>query len=197
MKSPLFAGAFRGCVLAACVSVGLAAQQSPSARNGLVHVTGEFLDDGSCRVVADGRSLFQTADSAQTTYVHDASLNIAPAGFDAHELWCTVRGPQQPLLPPVDLHERLFVVLLYAPNGQLARKQRYDVLTGIPTAAVADHVVGAAIFGMSPQLTSDSLPVRLGVVYLTGIHGSVDITRVEAARIVAKFSFDAQTARSF
>ncbi len=183
-------GACDGCA-------DLKAQNIPATSSMLVHVTGEFFEDGSCRVDADGVSLFQAGDSARTTYVHDASLNIAPSGFDAHELWCTARGPQQPMLPPLDLHERLFVVLLYAPNGHLATVQRYEVRTGIPIAAVADHLVGAALFGMSPQLTSDSLPVRVGVVYLTGIRGSVDITHVEASRVVAKFSFEAQTARSF
>lgn len=197
MKSPCLIRIFCcGCAIAASsVSVTLPAQQNAMARRGLVKVTGEFRDDGSCQVFADGKAVFNPADSARTTYIHDATLNLAPSGFDAHELWCAPRGPQQPM-PPIDLQERVFVVLLYAPNGQLAKPRSYDVRAGIPTSEAASRLVGAALFGMSPQVTVDSLPIRIGLVYLTGIRGTVEITRVEANMVVASFAFDAQPARS-
>lgn len=158
-------------------------------------VTGEFREDGSCQVFADGAAVFSPADSARTTYIHDATLNLAPSGFDAHELWCAPKGPQQPM-PPIDLNERAFVVLLYAPNGQLVTPRLYDVRNGIPTSEAASRLVGTALFGMSPQVTVDSLPIRIGLVYLTGIRGTVDVTRVDADHVVARFTFDAQPARS-
>ena len=196
MKRPCLVRIFCGCVIAASSgSAALLAQQDATVRRALVKVTGEFRDDGSCEVFADGKAVFDPADSAQTTYIHDATLNLAPSGFDAHELWCAPRGPRQPM-PPIDLQERAFVVLLYAPNGQLAKPRSYDVRAGIPTSEAANRLVGAALFGMSPQVTVDSLPIRIGLVYLTGIRGTVDVTRVEANRVVARFAFDAQPARA-
>jgi hypothetical protein len=197
---------FCGCVIAASsggVTLGstmfgsatLLAQGS-TPRKGMVTVTGEFREDGSCQVFADGKAVFPPSDSAQTSYIHDATLNLAPSGFDAHELWCAPSGPQQPTIPPIDLQARSFVVLLYAPNGQLAQPRTYDVRAGIPTSEAANRLVGAGLFGMSPQVTVDSLPIQIGLVYLMGIRGTVDITRVEAHLVVAKFAFDAQPARS-
>ena len=196
IKRPRLARIFCGCVLAAFSGgTPVFAQQDATARKTLVNVTGEFREDGSCQVFADGKAVFNPADSARTTYIHDATLNLAPSGFDAHELWCAPQGPQQPM-PPIDLQERVFVVLLYAPNGQLAKPRSYEVRNGIPTSEAASRLVSTALFGMSPQVTADSLPIRIGLVYLTGIRGTVDITRVEANRIVARFAFEAQPARS-
>ena len=191
-----------GCVIA--VSSGGAAApgstlllaQGSTSTKGLVNVTGEFREDGSCQVFADGRPVFNPSDSAQTTYIHDATMNLAPRGFDAHELWCAPSGPRQPTIPPIDLEARSFVVLLYAPSGQLVQPRTYDVRSGIPTSEAANRLVGAGLFGMSPQVTVDSLPIQIGVVYLMGIRGTVDIIRVDANRVVAKFAFGAQPARS-
>jgi hypothetical protein len=200
-KKPWLTRVFCGCVIAACsggagFDDALLLAQGSTPRKGLVTVTGEFREDGSCQVFADGKPVFNPSDSAQTAYIHDATLNLAPSGFDAHELWCAPSSPQQPTIPPIDLEARSFVVLLYAPNGQLAQPRRYDVRAGIPTSEAATRLVGTGLFGMSPQVTVDSLPIQIGLVYLMGIRGTVDIIRVDASRVVAKFAFDAQPARS-
>ncbi len=201
MKRPSFMRVLCGCVIAASCgaatpdSIPLLAQGS-TPRKALVNVTGEFREDGSCQVFADGKPVFNPSDSAQTTYIHDATMNLAPGGFDAHELWCAPSGPEQPTIPPIDLQARSFVVLLYAPNGQLAQPRTYDVRAGIPTSEAANRLVGTGLFGMSPQVTEDSVPIQIGLVYLMGIRGTVDIIRVDANRVVAKFAFGAQPARS-
>lgn len=187
LRVSVIAGSLAGATLPA---------QSTAPSKGLVRVTGEFREDGSCQVFADQTPVFTVSDSAQTMYVHDATMNLAPSGFDAHELWCAPGGPRQPTIPPIDLQARSFVVLLYAPNGQLARRGTYDVRSGIPTSEAANRLVGAGLFGMSPQVTADSLPIQIGLVYLMGIRGTVEILRADSNRVVAKFSFDAQPARS-
>jgi hypothetical protein len=156
-----------------------------------VSVTGEFREDGSCAVFADGVAVFKPTDSAQTSYIHGASLNLAPTGFDAQEVWCAPKGPEQPM-PPLDYKERLFVVLLYAPAGKLVQLRSYDVRTGIPTVTTASHLVGAALFGMTPQVSNDSMPIRVGLMYLSGIRGKVAVTRVDTDHLVATFRITAQ-----
>jgi hypothetical protein len=171
----------------------LEAQTHKPSKKKAVSVTGEFREDGSCQVFADGVPLFQPADRAHVSYIHDATLNVAPAGFDAHELWCTPLSPEQPM-PPLDYKERLFLLMLYAPSGQLVVTRSYDVRNGIPTKATAANIVGAALFGLTPQVNEDNEPIRIGLVYLTGIRGTVIITRVDSAHVVAKFNMATQRA---
>jgi hypothetical protein len=195
LKRSWFAAVFCGCAIVACPGSHTLNAQSVTSSKMLVNVTGEFREDGSCQVFADGEPVFRPADSARTTYIHDGILSLSPAAFDAHEVWCGLHGPEQ-LMAPLDLSERLFMVLLYAPSGKLAQAHSYEVRTETPSAENADHVVGAALFGVSRQLSSDSSPIGEGVTYLEGIRGAVGITHVEANRIVGKFTFVAQPARS-
>lgn len=158
-----------------------------------VEVTGEFRENGSCQVFADGVAVFHAADSAQTKYVRGATFNIAPAGFDAHEVWCGPRSSEQPM-PPLDHTERIFVIMLYAPTGRLAQPRTYQIRTGLPTPGAAPYRAGAALFGMSPQMLNDTMPLRIGLLYLSGSRGTVVIARVEADRVVGKFVIHAQRA---
>lgn len=158
-----------------------------------MEITGEFREDGSCQVFADGIATFQSIDSAQTTYIRGATLNMAPAGFDAHEVWCAPRSPEQPMLP-LAATDRVFIVMLYAPTGKLAEPRSYEVRVGLPTRKVAPYRAGAALFGMSQQKFNDTLPVRVGLLYLAGTRGTVVITRVAKDCIVGTFSIHAQPA---
>lgn len=172
----------------------LLSAQSPHPRSGVgVEITGEFREDGSCQVFADGIATFQSIDSAQTTYIRGATLNMAPAGFDAHEVWCAPRSPEQPMLP-LAATDRVFIVMLYAPTGKLAEPRSYEVRVGLPTRKVAPYRAGAALFGMSQQKFNDTLPVRVGLLYLAGTRGTVVITRVAKDCIVGTFSIHAQPA---
>jgi hypothetical protein len=165
-------------------STALKAQsKSPRAP---VEITGEFRDNGSCQVFANGVAVFHAADSAETTYIRGATLNVAPDGFDAHEIWCAPRSSEQPE-PPTVATDRVFVIMLYAPTGKLAEPRTYQIKLGLPSPESAPYRAGAALFGVSPQMLNDTIPVHTGVLYLAGSHGAVVITRVDADRIVGTF----------
>jgi hypothetical protein len=172
----------------------MASAQSSAARSKAgVEVTGEFRDDGSCQVFANGVPTFQIIDSAQTTYVRGATLNMAPAGFDAHEIWCAPKSPEQPMLPLVAA-DRVFIVMLYAPTGKLVEPRIYEIRLGLPTPDTAPYRAGAALFGMSQQKFNDTLQVRIGLLYLAGTRGNVVVAHVDSARIVGSFTIHAQPA---
>lgn len=180
------------CACITLTSTLRAQSQVPPSKAG-VEITGEFRDDGSCQVFANGAATFQATDSAQTTYIRGATINLAPAGFDAHEIWCAPKSPEQPMLP-LDASDRVFIVMLYAPSGKLAESRSYEVRLGLPTPAVAPYRAGAALFGMSQQKFNDTLQVRMGILYLAGTRGTVVITRVGSDRIAGTFTIHAQPA---
>jgi hypothetical protein len=180
---------------AACVgSAGsVHAQSSATGIKESVHVTGEFRADGTCQVFADSVPVFRPADSAATTYVQSGTINVAPAGFDAHEIWCEPQAGGQPragLLPT----DRVFVVMLYAPTGKLAEPRSYEIHLGLPSMETAPYRAGAALFGMSVQMINDTLPLHSGALYMAGSSGTVIITRVDGEHIVG--TFDIRTRRA-
>ncbi|MEO7218675.1 MAG: hypothetical protein ABI026_10825 [Gemmatimonadaceae bacterium] len=169
------------------------AQSSDEARQHSVHVTGEFRSDGTCQVFADSAPVFQPSDSAASTYIQSGTINVAPPGFDAHEIWCEPHSGGEPkagLLPT----DRVFVVMLYAPTGKLAEPRNYVVRFGLPSRDVAPYRAGAALFGMSAQMINDTLPLHSGAMYMVGSSGTVSITRVEGGRVTGKF--DIRTKRA-
>jgi hypothetical protein len=167
--------------------------QSPRPVKTTVLVTGEFRENGSCQVFADGVAVFHLADSAETTYIRDATLNVAPSGFESHEIWCGPRSADQPA-PPIDANERMFVVMLYAPTGTLAKPRTYQIRAGLPTRENAPFRAGAALFGVSPQMLNDTMPIHFGLLYLAGSRGNVVITHVMAERIVGRFTIHTRQA---
>lgn len=184
-------------VLTAALLVSMSRQgRAQSSGEGLersVHVTGEFRADGSCQVFADSVPVFQPWDSAATTYLRSGTINVAPPGFDAHEIWCEPHSGGQPkagLLPT----DRVFVVMLYAPMGKLAEPRSYEVRLGLPSRDVAPYRAGAALFGMSAQMINDTLPLHSGAIYMVGGSGTVTVTLVENDRVAAKF--DIRTKRA-
>ncbi len=175
------------------IATGVLQAQARSSRTVAVQVTGEFREDGSCQVFANGVPVFSAADSARTTYVRGAMLNTAPSGFETHEVWCTPRSPDQPM-PPLDYTERLFVIMLFAATDKLAQPRRYTVRTGMATPATAPYRANAALFGMTPKIPDDTMPIRIGLIYLAGTSGSFIVTRVDPERVVGTFSMRAQRA---
>lgn len=183
--------------LAAAVLVSVSgegrAQSSGDTLERSVHVTGEFRADGTCQAFADSVPVFQPSDSAATTYLRSGTINVAPAGFDAHEVWCEPHSGGQPkagLLPT----DRVFVVMLYAPTGKLAEPRSYEVRFGLPSREVAPYRAGAALFGMSAQMINDTLPLHSGAIYMVGSSGIVTITMVEGDRVIG--TFDIRTKRA-
>ncbi|MDQ2889097.1 MAG: hypothetical protein M3R65_00905 [Gemmatimonadota bacterium] len=166
-------------------------QSSNRFRPPAVSIVGEFREDGTCQVFADGAPVFGVSDSARTTYIRGAMLNVSPPGFETHEVWCSPRSEDQPM-PPLDARERTFVIVLFPRAGTLAQLQTYQVRTGMATATTAPRQANAALFGMSPQIRSDSAPIRIGMVYLTGTRGAFTISQASETRIVGKFAFRGQ-----
>jgi len=169
------------------------ALRDPNRSYGSAEITGEFRENGSCQVFADGVAAFAATDSAQTTYLRGSTINLAPAGFDIHEIWCAPKSPDQPMLP-LAATDRVFVVMLYAPTGKLAEPRSYEIRLGLPTMETAPYRAGAALFGMSQQKFNDTLPVRMGLLYLAGTRGTVAISRVAENGIVGTFSIHGQPA---
>lgn len=183
------------CMLGACTTFAAPLQAQSNARTfkSSMEVTGEFRENGSCQVFADGVAVFHPADSAHTTYVRGATLNIAPSGFESHEIWCGPQSSEEPA-PPIDSAGRMFVVMLYAPAGTLAKSRSYQIHPGLPTRERAPFRAGAALFGMSPQMINDTMPIAMGLIYMAGNRGKVVITRVSRERIVGTFAIHARLA---
>jgi hypothetical protein len=154
-------------------------------------LTGAFRDDGTCQVFANGSPTFAPADSAETTYIREGTFNMAPPGFEVHEIWCAPRSPDEPMLP-ITANDRVFIVMLFAPTGKLAQPRTYQVHLGLPSSEKAPYRAGAALFGMSQQKINDTLPLRTGLLYLAGTRGTVTITQVAPERIVGTFLIHAQ-----
>ena len=177
----------------AIATTALSAQTTTRSKNIPVNVTGVFREDGTCQVFADGVAVFHPVDSAQTTYIRGGMLNTAPSGYETHEVWCTARTTDQPM-PPLDYTERVFVVMVSARSGELARRQSYQVRTGLATIKTAAQQANAALFGMTPQILDDSIPVRIGLMYLAGTRGTFVVTRVDSTRVVGTFAMRGQRA---
>ncbi|MEO6864960.1 MAG: hypothetical protein ABI229_05885 [Gemmatimonadaceae bacterium] len=177
--------------MSAILPVSLGAQIPTRPFKASMEITGEFRENGSCQVFADGVAVFHPADSAQTTYIRGATLNIAPIGFESHEIWCGPQTSEDPA-PPTDSTGRMFVVMLYAPTGTLTKPRSYQVRPGLPTRERAPYRAGAALFGMSPQMINDTMPIAMGLIYMAGNRGKVVITRVSPARIVGAFAIHAR-----
>ena len=195
LGSSWFVTVFCGCAIAAASGNQAQEPRSAASSDTLVRITGEFRKDGSCQVFADGKAVFTPGDSARTFYIHDGLPDLAPEGFDAHEVWCGLHGLGD-LLTPIESRDRRFMVLLYAPSGRLAQTRTYDVRAEPPSAADAGHVLGAALLGMPPLPNRDSGPTRGGLNYLIGTRGTLTITRVDDEKIIGKFAFDSRADRT-
>lgn len=184
------------CAIAPCgvfciLSAPLHSQSGRPYKPATVVMTGEFREDGSCQIFADGTPVFSPSDSAVTSYIRGATVNVAPAGFDAHEIWCAPRSEDRPM-PPLDARERSFVMMIFPPAGMLAEPKVYEMRMGLPSVATASSHAGGALFGVSPQIKSDSMPIRIGMVYLVATQGTLTITSATENRIVGKFVARAQ-----
>lgn len=158
-----------------------------SAREPTVQVTGAFLADGSCTVSTDGVPLFAPEARARTTYVRGRALNMAPAGFEVHEIWCAPASAGEPLLPDRP-DERAFFINVYAPTGKLAPVQRYVIVRGMPTSGGSATAIRAnlSLFGHDSAAQGASSN-GIGVTYLTGAVGDVTLTHVDSALVVGTF----------
>lgn len=153
--------------------------------DGAVHIVGEFLADGSCRVTADGAPLFSESEKPRTVYVRGRALNMAPAGFDMHEIWCAPMTAGEPMLPDQP-NERAFFINVYAPAGKLAPAQHYLIIHGLPRTSGSATAIRAnlSLFGHSSTARTAK---SLGTSYLAGTAGDVTLTQVDSTLVVGTF----------
>ncbi len=147
-----------------------------------VRIDGEFLADGSCRVTADGVPLFSEGEKPRTTYLRGRALNMAPSGYEVHEIWCAPMTAGEPMLP-AHPNDRAFFINVYPPTGKLAAAQHYVVVRGVPRSSGSATALRAniSLFG------HDTTAQGPGTTYLTGAAGDVVLTQVESARVVGTF----------
>ncbi|MGI8546200.1 MAG: hypothetical protein ACR2M1_02525 [Gemmatimonadaceae bacterium] len=152
-----------------------------------VQIQGEFLADGSCRVTADGVPLFPESDRPRTIYLRGRALNMAPSGYDMHEIWCAPVTASEPMLPDKP-KERAFFINVYPPTGKLAVAQHYIVVRGIPRSSGSATALRAniSLFGHDTT-TNGGASQGPGTTYLTGAGGDVTLTQVDSVRVVGTF----------
>ncbi len=157
-----------------------------SASETPVRISGEFVQDGSCRVTVDDVALFGEGEKARTVYRRGRALNMAPAGFDVHEIWCVPASAGEPMLPDAP-NERAFFINVYAPSGKLATVQRYVILRGMPTSTGAATGLRAnlSLFGHGSSAQVNGYGP--GVEYLSGAAGDVTLTHVDSALVAGTF----------
>ncbi len=181
---------FTATVLGACGS------SAPYAvvRGITVRIAGEFRPDGTCTVSADSVPIFAESEKPRTIYLRGRALNMAPDGFDVHEIWCAPITAGEPMLPDQP-NERAFFINVYAPSGKLAPAQHYMVRRGLPTSGSAiGPAVRANVLLFGHDTTSRASGP--GNVYLTGAVGDLNLTQVDSARVVGTFSAIAVPERS-
>lgn len=152
-----------------------------------MQITGEFLADGSCRVTVDGTPLYSESEKPRTSYVRGRALNMAPAGYDIHEIWCAPMSAGEPMLPDQP-NERAFFINVYAPTGKLAPAQHYLIIHGLPRSSGSATAIRAnlSLFGHNSSATT-AVEKPLGTTYLAGTAGDVTLTQVDSTRVVGKF----------
>jgi len=176
-----------------------------------VTISGEFLADGSCRVLVNGAALFAATDHPRTTYDAGAAADLAPAGYALHQLTCapsdagSARGSDG-RTTNAGTDERMLIVALYAHEGAPLHVGRYSVREALAapddTANVAARA-GVAVFGAPPgshDAMDNGNAHRAGVRYLEGRAGTLTISSVsrdaDGERVIGTFSARASPAWS-
>lgn len=151
-----------------------------------VQITGEFLADGSCKVTADGAPLYSDSEKPRTIYLRGRALNMAPAGFEMHEIWCAPPSGSEPMLPDQP-NERAFFMNVYAPSGQLAVAQRYIIVRGMPTSSGRATALRANMSLFDPKYSAGTGASGPATTYLAGAVGDMTLTQVDSTRVVGTF----------
>jgi hypothetical protein len=154
-----------------------------------IAITGEFLPDGTCRVLANNVPVYTGNEHPVTTYVRGRAMNMAPAGYEVHELWCSLADGEEPSIPS-EPDARAFFITVYAPAGKLATVQHYTVKQSVPSSRDASDVATRANVALfDPRYTrtgGDGAPPVMGV-YLAGVRGEVILTDVKPDRVTGTF----------
>ena len=191
-------------------AAGCAAPRRDDTASG-VTVSGEFLADGSCRVLVNGATLFAATDHPRTTYDAGPVADLAPAGYALHQLTCapsdagSAHGSDARATND-GTDERMLIVALYAREGAPLHVGRYSVREALAapddTANVAMRA-GVAVFGAPPGSHDAAVTggaQHAGVRYLEGRAGTLTISSVsrdaDGERVIGTFSARASPAWS-
>lgn len=167
----------------------------------LIKITGEFREDGSCQVFADGKPVFAPADSAVTLRIRDAAVGLIGDGIDVHQLVCgkqslkdSVEGSaaSTDLRKPVTPDMRVLTIVLYSPTGSPARARTYNVQPEPPTPQTADRVATVGLLKVVTEKNNESAAVPVGLIYFVGKRGTVEVLRFEKDIVIAKFALVAE-----
>ncbi len=209
--SPPHGAAARALLLiVGMTAAGCAASRRDDTTSG-VTISGEFLADGSCRVLVNGAALFAAADHPRTTYDAGAVADLAPTGYALHQLTCapsdaaSARGSDAHATNDVT-DERMMIVALYAHEGGALRVGRYSVREALATTDDTTNMAaraGVAVFGTPPgshSPTENGTPHHAGVRYLEGRAGTLTISSVsrgaDGEHVIGTFSARASPAWS-
>jgi len=198
----------------AMTTAGCAAPPRDDTASG-VTISGEFLADGSCRVLVNGAALFAATDNPRTTYDAGAVADLAPAGYALHQLTCapsdagSAHGSNASATNDVTndvTNERMLIVALYAREGAPLRDGSYAVREALATPDDTTNVAaraGVAVFGAPPgshDATGSANAHHAGVRYLEGRAGTLTISSVsrdaDGERVIGAFSARASPAWS-
>lgn len=191
-------------------TAGCAAPRRDDTASG-VTISGEFLADGSCRVLVNGAALFAATDHPRTTHDAGAVADLAPAGYALHQLTCvpsdagSARGPDASATNDMT-NERMLIVALYAREGAPLHVGSYSVREALATPDDTANVAaraGVAVFGVPPgshEATESGNAHHAGVRYLEGRGGTLTIASVsrdaDGQHVIGTFSVRASPAWS-
>lgn len=198
----------------AMTTAGCAAPRRDDTASG-VTISGEFLTDGSCRVLVNGAALFAATDHPRTTYDAGAVADLAPAGYALHQLTCapsdagSAHGSNASATNDATndvTNERMLIVALYAREGAPLHDGSYAVREALATPDDTANVAaraGIAVFGAPPgshDATGRGNAHHAGVRYLEGRAGTLTISSVsrdpDGERVIGTFSARASPAWS-
>jgi len=198
----------------AMTTAGCAAPPRDDTASG-VTISGEFLADGSCRVLVNGAALFAATDNPRTTYDAGAVADLAPAGYALHQLTCapsdagSAHGSNASATNDVTndvTNERMLIVALYAREGAPLRDGSYAVREALATPDDTANVAaraGVAVCGAPPgshDATGSANAHHAGVRYFEGRAGTLTISSVsrdaDGVHVIGTFSARASPAWS-
>lgn len=177
------------------ITWGCAAPHHDDDAASLAAVSGEFLADGSCRVMVNGAALFAATDRPRATYDAGPVADLAPTGYALHQLTCAPADADAHADAHADTHadmargadERMLIVTLYAPEGAPLRVGRYTIREALATTDDTANVAaraGVAVFGApagARGASGEREAHRAGVRYLEGRAGTLTISGVGRA----------------
>jgi hypothetical protein len=176
----------RRCLFGTSALLGVAACKPFNISKDPVEIVGSFGADGSCHVMADGMLLYAPAESARTEYESGRAINVAPPGYDVHELICSPLVNGVSSLP----EGRLFFLTFAVKHTDSVRAGTYTIrhnadMSSEPMTMSAGYFHPKR-YGIGTEGAGHG---GVGDIYLDGVSGTATFTRLDSAGAVGKFHF--------